>query len=53
MRLKFEKDDAKVKILEKVNLSIEDMRKSLTEESVKLTRIKRDIIIDNLGELEK
>ena len=53
MRLKFEKDDDKVKILEKINLSIEDMRKSLSQKSVKLIRIKKDIIINNLEEIEK
>ena len=53
MRLKFEKDDAKVKIVEKIKLSIEDMRKSLAQKSVKLTRIKKDIIIENLGDIEK
>ena len=53
IRLKFEKDDVKVKIIEKFNLSIEDMRKALSDKSVKLIRIKKDIIIDNLGEIEK
>jgi len=53
IRLKLEKNDSKIKILDKVNLSIEDMNKSLKENSIKLVRIKRDIIIKNLEELGK
>jgi len=53
IRLKLEKDDSKIKVLEKVSLAIEDMRKSLKESSIKLHRIKMDILIKNLEELGK
>ncbi|WP_313757603.1 hypothetical protein [Tissierella sp.] len=53
IRLKLEKNDSKIKMLDKVNLSIEDMNKSLKENSIKLIRIKKDIIIKNLEELGK
>lgn len=53
IRLKLEKDDSKIKLLDKVNLSIGDMQKSFKENSLKLVRIKKDIIINNLEELGK
>lgn len=53
IRLKLEKDDSKIKILDNVRLSIEDMKKALNQKSIKLTRIKKDIIIKNLEELGK
>ena len=53
IRLKLDKKDGKVNILDKVGLSVADARKSLEENSRKLNRIKRDIIIDNLEELAK
>lgn len=53
IRLKLEKNDSKIKMLDKVNLSMDDMSKSIKEKSIKLTRIKRDIIIKNLEELGK
>lgn len=53
IRLKLEKNNSKMKMLDKINLSIEDMSKSLKEKSTKLTRIKKDIIIKNLEELGK
>jgi len=53
IRLKIDKDISKMKVLDKLNMSIGDMRKSLKEKSIKLYRIKRDIIIKNLEELGK
>lgn len=53
IRLKLEKDEEKIKILDKSNLSIGDMQKALKEKSIKLYRIKKDIIIKNLDELGK
>lgn len=53
IRLKIEKDTSKIKVLDKVNMSIVDMRKSLKEKSIKLYRIKKDVIIKNLEELGK
>lgn len=53
LRLKLEKDDSKIKILDKLNLSLEDMQNALKENSIKLTRIKKDIIIKNTDELGK
>lgn len=46
-----EEDEEKLKSLEKLNLSILDMKKSLSKDSIKLIRIKKDIIIKNLEEL--
>ena len=51
IRQKLDKDEEKIKILDKTNLSIGDMQKVLKQNSVKLYRIKRDIIIKNLNEL--
>lgn len=53
IRLKIDKDNSKMKVLDKVNMSIVDMRKSLKQKSIKLYRIKKDIIIKNLEELGK
>lgn len=53
IRLKLEKKDSKIDTLDKVNLAIVDMRKSLKENSIKLNRIKKNIIIKSLEELEK
>lgn len=51
IRQKLDKDEEKIKILDKTNLSIGDMQKALKENSIKLYRIKKDIIIKNLDEL--
>lgn len=52
IRTKIKEDDKeKLKSLEKLNLSILDMKKSFLKESIKLNRIKKDIIIKNLEEL--
>lgn len=51
IRVKIEEEEEKIKILDKTNLSIEDMKKSLNENSIQLYRIKKDIIIKNLDEL--
>lgn len=51
IRLKLGEDEKKIKILDKTNLSIGDMKKALKENSIKLYRIKKDIIIKNLDEL--
>ncbi|MBU5439988.1 hypothetical protein KQI42_18420 [Tissierella sp. MSJ-40] len=53
MRQKIGTDNVKIKALDKVVLSIGDMRSSLKENSIKLFRIKKDIIIKNLEDLEK
>lgn len=53
IRIKIEKDEEKIKILDKLILSISDMNKSIKEKSIKLIRIKKDIIIKNLEELGK
>lgn len=53
IRLKLGKDEGKIKVLDNVRLSIEDMKKALNEKSLKLTRIKKDIIIKNLEEVGK
>lgn len=53
IRLKLKKDDSKIKILDKVGISLEDMKKALNESSIKLIRIKKDIIIKNLEDLAK
>ncbi|WP_353092879.1 hypothetical protein [Tissierella praeacuta] len=53
IRLKLEKNDSKIKVLDKVSLSIEDINKLSRESSIKLIRIKKDIIIKNLEELGK
>lgn len=53
IRLKLDKDDKKLKQLDKIEISIEEMAKSLKENSIKLTRIKRDVTIKNLEELGK
>ncbi len=53
IRLKLKKDDSKIKIVDKVSISLEDMKKALKESSIKLIRIKKDIIINNLEDLAK
>ena len=53
IRTKLEKDEEKIKLLDKLNLSIESMKQALREDSIKLYRIKKDIIIKNISELEK
>lgn len=53
IRLKLKKDDSKIKTLDKVSTSLDDMKIALKENSIKLTRIKKDIIIKNVEELGK
>lgn len=53
IKLKLEKKDSKIEILDKLELSIRDMSKSLKLNSINLIRIKKDIIIKNLEELDK
>ncbi len=53
IRLKLEKNDSKIKMLDNINLSVADMKKALKEKSMRLTRIKKDVIIKNLEELVK
>ncbi len=53
IRLKLDKNDSRIKILDNINLSISDMKKALKEKSMKLTKIKKDIIIKSLEELVK
>ena len=48
-----EKDKEKLKNLDKLNLSIEDMKQTLEENNIKLLEIKRDIIIGNIKDLEE
>ncbi|CAK7000423.1 hypothetical protein CIW83_20920 [Tissierella sp. P1] len=51
IRLKLEKNDSKIKMLDNINLAIIDMKNALNEKSIKLTKIKKDIIIKNLEKL--
>lgn len=53
IKLKLEKKDSKIEVLGKLELSIRDMSKSLKLKSINLIRIKKDIIIKNIEELEK
>lgn len=53
IRTKVENDEEKIKILNRLNISIENMSFALKEDSIKLYRIKKDIIIKNINELEK
>ena len=53
IRTKLEKDEDKVKILDRLKLSVDSMKVGLKEKSLKLYRIKKDIIIKNINELEK
>lgn len=53
LKLKIGEDKDKIKVVEKVNMAIQDMEKAMKEGSLKLIRIKRDVIIDNIKELEK
>lgn len=52
-RVKLEKDDEKIKIFDRLKLSIESMKIGLKENSPKIYRIKKEIIIRNINELEK
>ena len=53
IRTKLENDEEKIKILDRLNVSIESMKFALKEDSIKLYRIKKDLIIKNINELEK
>lgn len=51
VRQRLEED--KVKDLEKLSLSISDMKQALQNNSIGLLKIKRDIVIDNIKSLQK
>lgn len=53
LRLKLKDDEKKIKSLDKVGISLEEMEKSIKEDSLKLIRIKMDIVLKSLGDLEK
>ena len=53
IRTKLEKDEEKIKVIDRLKLSIDSMKVGLKEKSPKLYRIKKDIIIKNINELEK
>lgn len=53
LRQKIGKDQKKIKILEKLSLSIKDLSNVLNKNSSNLLTIKRDIILRNIEELEK
>lgn len=53
MKLKIGDDEDKIKIVDRISAAIEEMEKAMKDNSLKLIRIKRDVIIDNLEELEK
>lgn len=53
IRTKLEKDEEKIKVLDRLKLSIDSMKAGLKENSPKLYRIKKEIIIKNINELEK
>ena len=53
LRQKIDKDKSKLKTLDKLTLAIMDMKQSLSENSVKLLGIKKDIILRNIKVLEK
>lgn len=53
IRQKIENDKDKLKTLEKLTLSLNDMKKSIEKESANLFKIKRDIVLNNLKKLEE
>lgn len=53
IKLKIGEDQDKIKVVDKINMAIGDMEKAMKENSLKLIRIKRDIVIDKIKELEK
>lgn len=53
LKQKLDKDKEKAKRLDKLSLSIGDMKQSLGDNSDKLLEIKKDIIINNIKLLEK
>lgn len=53
IRLKLEGKDDKIKELEKLILSLGDMRKSFGENSKRLFMLKKDVVINNLKKLEE
>lgn len=53
LRQKMNKDKSKLKILDKLSLAIMDMKQSLSEDSMRLLGIKKDIILKNIKSLEK
>ncbi len=53
IRQKLGEDKDSIKSLDKLSLSIGDMKQSLTDDSMKLWEIKRDIILENIKQLQK
>lgn len=53
MRQKLGTDKKKVAMLDKLNFALQDMKSSLQLDSSSLLKIKRDIILKNIEELEK
>ena len=53
IRQKLDKDKEKIRGVDKLGLSIGDMKQSLGQNSLKLLAIKRDIILENIKTLEK
>lgn len=52
LKLKLGDDKDKIKLVDKISAAIEDMEKAMRDGSLKLIRIKRDIVIENIEELE-
>lgn len=53
IRQKIGDDKEKLKILEKLTLSLSDMKKAIQKESSSLFKIKRDIVLNNLESLKE
>lgn len=53
IRQRLGKDKEKIKLLDKLLLSISDMKLALDNNSIKLLKIKRDIVLKNIKSLEK
>lgn len=53
IRQKIEKEEDKIKDLDKLSLSITDMRLALEDNNEKLLKIKRDIALNNIKSLEE
>ena len=53
LRLKTEKDEKKIKVFEKLNFSLQDLKGVLNENNSNLLTIKRDIVLENIKQLEK
>lgn len=53
IRQRMKKDYNKTKVVEKLNYSLENMENAIKDQNIDLVRIKKDIVIKNLEELEK